>query len=222
MPLVELDQDILDHLKSEVRDFGETPSSVLRRLLGLNRGTAPEIAEPRQPPDPPAIHVDPPPCPPTTAPGHQSSTTRNQAPNADQTAIISPHEVDAARHAIDRFMLILKKLYLWSPERFVAVERVKGRRRIYFSRSVAEVAAAGNAVNPQRIQGTPYFVATNLSNDRKVAIMNEVLTLLQVPFPKRPELIRILNTQNMIHQPIELPPLPETMEEKGAIDDDQI
>jgi hypothetical protein len=35
MPRIEIDQDILDYLRSRVQDFGETPNSVLRRELGL-------------------------------------------------------------------------------------------------------------------------------------------------------------------------------------------
>lgn len=35
-PTIEIDQDVLDYLKSEAEPFVDTPSSVLRRLLDLN------------------------------------------------------------------------------------------------------------------------------------------------------------------------------------------
>jgi len=37
-PLIEIDDDIFEHLKSQAEPFTDTPSTVLRRLLNLNGG----------------------------------------------------------------------------------------------------------------------------------------------------------------------------------------
>ena len=39
-PEIELDQDIFDFLKTKAEPFVDTPSSVLRRLLGLGVATS--------------------------------------------------------------------------------------------------------------------------------------------------------------------------------------
>jgi negative modulator of initiation of replication len=186
MPQVELDQDILDYLKSKIRDFGETPSSVLRRLLPIVR--QPETLRP-----PVVLEIVNAPPPPIDLP-----STGNQF-------FVRPHELSDASTAIKRFMLILERLYRWDPARFASVERVRGTTRIYFSRSCAALEASGNSVNPKKIAGTPYFVATNFSNEKKVEVMRSVLAELGLPLPKRTEILDLMEPQFMPRRAIELP-----------------
>lgn len=141
MPQVDLDQEILDYLKSQVRDFGESPSSVLRKLLGLQGPPIPDATAPRI----------------RTSPGVNHGST-----------------------AISRYLAILSDLYREYPDRFSRVDEVKGRKRIYFSRSSTLIEASGNSVMPERIPETPYFAATNLSDDKKKHILLDVLLKLGV------------------------------------------
>jgi len=199
MPQVDLDQDILDYLKSEIRDFGETPSSVLRRLLPLGR--QPEAILP-----PTAREIDTRPSP------------AIDQPSSGNQLLVSPNELSGANSAIKRFMLILEKLYRWDPARFAAVENVRGTSRIYFSRSCSALDASGNSVNPQSISGTPYFVATNFSNEKKVEVMKSVLVELGLPLPKRTEILALLEPQFMLRRAVEVPHIANGFGDAGDSD----
>lgn len=184
MPQVGLDDDIVDYLKSQVADFGETPSTVLRRLLRL-----PPLVQPGTSPRSPAPPVSPPPVPAGTARAHVT---------------VTPFELSQADTAIDRLMLILSKLYLFYRDRFDRVTRVQGRTRLYFSRSRQELEEAGTSVAPRMIPGTPYFIVTNLSDERKREILEQALSEFGYPLPKRLEIVALLNTANTPHHEIDL------------------
>jgi Mrr restriction endonuclease-like protein/SeqA-like protein len=42
MPVVKVDEEVYDWLRGQVKDFGETPNTVLRRVSGLDRGERPQ------------------------------------------------------------------------------------------------------------------------------------------------------------------------------------
>ena len=79
----------------------------------------------------------------------------------------------------------MSELYDLDPEKFSRVESVKGRKRIYFHKSSVIIEASGNSVMPEKIPSTPYFAATNLSDDKKKRILEEVLLKLGVTLPDR-------------------------------------
>lgn len=186
MPKVDLDDDIVDYLRSQVSDFGETPSTVLRRLLHL-----PPPDRPGAEPQPSAPPVSPTPVDP--------ATSRNRV-------VITPSELTQAETAIERMMLILSKLYLVYREQFDRVTAVRGVRRVYFSRSRNELEQAGTSVAPRIIRGTPYFMVTNLSDDSKREILERVLAELDYPSIKRPQIVALLDIQRVPHQEIDLGP----------------
>jgi negative modulator of initiation of replication len=154
MPKVDLDQDILDHVRSQVRDFGETPSSVLRRLLGLSAG----------------------------------ATNTGLTGEENRPAQSPPRST-----AISRYLGILSDLYREDPDRFGGIEEISGRSRIYFHKDSRVIDESGNSVMPERISGTPYFAATNLSDDKKKRILEDVLVKFGIPFQRRVDLIKKLD-----------------------------
>jgi len=176
MPQTELDQDVLDFIELHAKGFGQTPSSVLRRLLGIS-GQAPVSAHP----NPVSTSVPEIKIRPMTEPDRVERPTR----------ISSRH----AGTAIQRYMSILSDLYQEDPERFEKVESVKRRKRIYFHKSSSVIEESGNSVQPQKIPDTPYYTATNLSDERKKRVLSDVLTVLEVRGELRDEYLRRLSPE---------------------------
>lgn len=174
MSQIELDQDVLDYIRSQVRDFGETPSSVLRRLLGI--------------PQQATLPANPGPLP-TSMPeiGAQQVVPMQQGHHP--RSLRSRH----AGTAIQRYMSILSDLYQDNPVRFSKVESVKGRKRIYFHKSSLVIQGSGNSVNPEKIPNTPYYAATNLSDDKKKRILSDVLKVLGIHGEQRNECLSCLD-----------------------------
>lgn len=175
MPQVDLDQDVLDFIRSQVRDFGETPSSVLRRLLGISGQANIPAQTSRIETLSPEIRTVP-----ATAP---------DAPNRPKET-----RVRHAGTAIQRYMSILSDLYLEDPQRFERVESVKGRKRVYFHKSSLVIESSGNSVNPERIPGTPYYAATNLSDDKKMRILMDVLRVLGIHGEQKSDYLSALDS----------------------------
>jgi len=178
MPQIELDQDVLDYIRSQVRDFGETPSSVLRRLLGIS-GQAPVPAHS----NPVSTSVPEIKIRPMTEPDRVERPTR----------IRSRH----AGTAIQRYMSILSEIYQEDPTRFGKVESVKGRKRIYFHKSSLVIEGSGNSVNPEKIPNTPYYAATNLSDDKKKRILSDVLNVLGIHGEQRIEYLSCMDPEHV-------------------------
>jgi negative regulator of replication initiation len=114
MRKIDIDEDVYRYLVSHTRDFGETPSDVLRRLLGLLPApaeTAPAeepraeqasspAARPAVPPPPPpatpeAAKPPPEPSPKPAAPGHTPPAPSPKSDEPGQTAT-APSEPPAA------------------------------------------------------------------------------------------------------------------------------
>ena len=83
-----------------------------------------------------------------------------------------------ANGAVGRFLAILSWLYKRDAEGFSIVEDIRGRGRIYFSKSVGELEGAGRSVNPKQIPSSPYWVITTTPTDLKQHILGEVMRAL--------------------------------------------
>ncbi len=177
MPNVELDQEILDYIETQAKGFGETPSSVLRRLLGISKqanvAAAPATAEPSSSTLP---------IRPVAQPQHATFPRKNR-----------PHEGTA----IQRYLSILSELYQEDPKLFEKVESVRGRKRIYFHKSSLVIDSSGSSVMPERIPDTPYFAATNLSDDKKKRVLSDVLKALGIHGVQRTECLLILDPEHV-------------------------
>src|SRR5690554_3999296 len=112
MARVEIDDDLFNYLNSKAEGFGESPSTVLRRLLKL---------------DSELLTVKPPSGPPE----HIAVAELEASPLLDHFAL------SQCTSAIDRLKLILSSLFMVHGERFGAVTKIRGRRRKYISNSVA-------------------------------------------------------------------------------------
>ena len=82
--------------------------------------------------------------------------------------------------AIERYMAFLKTLLLNDGNaESTMLNHSRGRHRVQFARTAAEINASGNTTNPRQIPGTRVYALTNLSNESKRSIANELLGSLK-------------------------------------------
>ncbi|MGJ8649487.1 MAG: replication initiation regulator SeqA [Opitutaceae bacterium] len=84
----------------------------------------------------------------------------------------------SSRKAIDRFMFTLTWLYRQQPEDFERVLRIRGRQRVYFSKTEREINASGDSAFPKQIPETPYWVVTNNDTPKKQRMLFDVMITL--------------------------------------------
>jgi negative modulator of initiation of replication len=153
MPTTDIDPDVYDFLRTQVRDFNETVSQVLRRLLTL--------------PPPQAI----------TTPSVQLAPTPPIADTPLKKFLAEPG-FRTLRTITHKYLAILSFVHQQAPERFDAVLTVNGSRRKYFGRSEKEILASGTNTHPKRIPSTNYWAMTNAATRLKREILRRILPIL--------------------------------------------
>lgn len=165
MKNIEIDEELYQHIASNTQYIGESASSILRRLINLPDETASEaVAEPA----------------PVAVEGQTSETV--ETPKAATTTdvdgsvfnYINKEELAMQRGAVGRFLLILAALYRVHNQQFSTVCQIRGRDRLYFAASEAELAASGSSTKPRQIPDSPYWVITNSNTTRKKMMLTEV------------------------------------------------
>jgi negative modulator of initiation of replication len=142
---IEIDDEVFGDLLKNVSDFGETPNSVLRRLLRIGgAGAAP--------------------------------TCNAKLPIQD---FVDSTEFRFAKGVVGRFLVVLSWLYAQNKEAFTVVEGIRGRERLYFSKSAEELERSGRSVNPKKIPSSPYWVITTTPTDLKQEMLSEVMKVLE-------------------------------------------
>lgn len=142
MKTIEIDDEVYLGLLKHVQDFGDTPNSILRRMLAL-QGTTKEASVPR-----PILPIE---------------------------SLLNSAEFRFAKGAVGRFLTILSWLYKQHTGRFPLVEGIRGRGRLYFSKSEKELQAAGRNVNAKQIPGSPYWVITTTPTILKQEMLDGVM-----------------------------------------------
>ncbi len=155
MPIVDIELDVYDFLRKSVRDFRETESVVLRRLLNL---PTPQARKPGSP------------SPPGSPPNRPGGTPFAQ--------FVADLRSKYHRSATDKFLAILRFAYEQDPPGFERVLQVGGRKRKYFARSRQEIERSGTSTHPRQIPGSDYWVMTNADTRQKGDMLREALKLL--------------------------------------------
>lgn len=151
---IDVDDDLYAFIASHTQDIGESASTILRRILGLPEYAAAE----------PVTEIVP-----------EQLTTPAETTNSQRVFdVLNRADLMAQRSAVSRFLHILSMLYRCHPSDFEKVLEVRGRDRIYFSTSEAELIAAGNSTNPKQIPDSPYWVVTNNNSTRKKSMLTQV------------------------------------------------
>lgn len=161
MKQINIDDDIYDFLREQVRDFEETPSTVLRRLLNLNKSGPPLLPTCNSPKAP----LDAPKSP-------------NSALSPDIAQLIERLAGSGYHTVVDRFLDVLSFLCRRNPEGFSKVLEMRGNGRIYFSKSPQEIERSGASTQPKQIPATEYWVVTNNDTQRKKRMLVEVMQRL--------------------------------------------
>ena len=104
MPKIDLDQDVIEFIRSHVADFGETPSTLLRRLLAMKTNQLPTA---------PNLAVS------SSSISDSTKSERNQ----------SATRVVLNGTAIQRYLTILSELYQEDPVRFKKVESITAQKQ---------------------------------------------------------------------------------------------
>lgn len=156
MKKIEIDDELYTFIASHTQHIGESASTILRRLLHL-----------------PAVGA---------APQSQSASREVKAPSQPMSSIgtrtifdvVSPADLASQKGVVGRFLHILSQLQRCHAEDFVRVLDIRGRNRLYFSASEAELSATGNSTNPKQIPDSPYWVVTNNNTTKKKSILTDV------------------------------------------------
>jgi negative modulator of initiation of replication len=192
MRTIELDEDIYAYLCSQTHEFGETPSSILRRLLSLQPLGETEQCSPTRWPEvsdaPPEVGGEAKGSPVAQNDSHSRKdwshihpTSETQQPSRSTSQVsefLQTRAFTSQGHALGRFLALLSWLYQQHGEGFGAVAEVRGRRRIFFARTSKEIELTGSSTKPQPIPGTPWYVATNNSTSMKQRILKKVMARL--------------------------------------------
>jgi hypothetical protein len=81
--------------------------------------------------------------------------------NPNEPFLLDARQLGGATET-ERMMRILTALWSVAPESFeTAAAGIRGHKRVWFSKSSAEIHDSGNSNFCQRIPGSPWFVSTN-------------------------------------------------------------
>lgn len=146
MKTIQIDSEIYTYLLKNALDFGETPSDILRRLLGIASSTTPIVK-------PVPEGVDP----------------------SGLGAHLASMEFRYSKGVVGKFLSILGWIYKNHQSEFSRIENIKGRGRIYFSQDIDTLNQSGKSVNPKQIPGSPYWVITTTPSILKKEILENVM-----------------------------------------------
>ena len=117
-----------------------------------------------------------------TAPAPQVVTqTPSPVPQGKVGELLNDSRLRLERDVVQRFLHILGWLAREHPADFDGVTRIRGRRRLYFSKSAASLEESGASVHPQQIPDTEYWVITNNDTPKKRRMLEDVLQMLRYP-----------------------------------------
>jgi negative modulator of initiation of replication len=157
---IEIDDEIYNFLLHQTNDFGESPSSVLARLLEPSKAGTCDGAKGTP------VSVAKPPSAAVPVANGRISSFLNSA-----TYLVRGN-------VVEKFLSILAWLQKDDPEKFEKVLLLRGRKRLYFAKTADELEASGNSVMPKRIPDSPFWVITNSPTVLKQQIIGEVMRML--------------------------------------------
>lgn len=148
MKTIEIDDELYQYIAGQTQKIGESASEILRRLLlGDTKAEVPATE---------TVVVAP-----------------VGAVNSNIFDLLSKQDLQAESSVVGRFLFILSALARAHKKQFNKVLEIKGRNRLYFGRSAAELSEAGSSTNPKPIPNTEFWVITNSNTTRKKMMLTE-------------------------------------------------
>lgn len=148
MKTIEIDDDIYQHIANHTVEIGESASRILRRLLGIS---------------------------PIIAAGAQPTMATQEH---ELAALLSEPTFSRSTTAVSRMLRIFQAVSEQRPAEFHKVLAIRGRNRIYFAKSEAEILNSGDSTQPRAIDGSGYWVMTNSPTQMKRQMVRDVLKTL--------------------------------------------
>ena len=165
MKNIEIDEELYQHIASNTQYIGESASSILRRLIKLPTENNAEVESAAEPEFVEQIEEEV---------VEEQVNTPTLDVNGSVFNYINKEELAMQRGAVGRFLLILAALYRVHNQQFSTVCNIRGRDRLYFAASEAELAASGSSTKPRQIPDSPFWVITNSNTTRKKMMLTEV------------------------------------------------
>ncbi len=165
MKNIEIDEELYQHIASNTQYIGESASSILRRLIKLPIQNSADIVNAAEPELVENI---------VEAAVEKPVVSVTADVNGSVFNYINKEELAMQRGAVGRFLLILAALYRVHNQQFSTVCNIRGRDRLYFAASEAELAASGSSTKPRQIPESPFWVITNSNTTRKKMMLTEV------------------------------------------------
>jgi len=159
---VYLEDDVYDQVAKLTLESGKSASACMRDLLGMEPQGAPQAR---------------------AGISHSSlipakTTDVGAIPQHELSDVLEEATFRTSTTAVARMLRILQAAHQLKPDSFSKVLSIKGRDRLYFAKSRAEIAKSGKHTQPHAIRGSDYWVMTNSPTPQKQALVRDVLTLL--------------------------------------------
>lgn len=177
MKTIEIDDDLYQYIAGQTLRIGESASDILRRLLpGAPakavaegniavtdaRAELPNVTESSSSPAQTIVaevKTDPKP--------------RSDSKVGNIFDLVTPADLQAEHNIVGRFLYLLSVLARVHKKQFHKVLDIKGRNRLYFGNSAAELNETGSSTNPKQIPNTEFWVITNSNTTRKKMMLTE-------------------------------------------------
>ena len=160
MKTIEIENSVFQALARKAVGFGVTPNDVIKTLLNEESPNA-GLAQPN----------------PSPGPANEPKTDRETHPLA--VLVDSPDYM--RRDCKGRYFAVLQFLYENDKGEFAKLDNYRKGSRVQISTNKDAIEKSGRNTWPQILDGTPYWVLTNLSNYRKRDILDDILRILRYP-----------------------------------------
>lgn len=154
MKTIEIDDELYHYIASQTQQIGESASDILRRLLltEQNSSVSNEVKSTEK---------------------VSETVIESSSSNAKVFDILSKPDLQTEQSVVGRFLVILSALARTHKSTFANVLEIKGRNRVYFAKTAAELMEAGSSTNPKQIPNSDFWVITNSNTTRKKMMLTE-------------------------------------------------
>ena len=148
MKTVQIEDDVYTYIAARTVEIGEPATSILRRLLNIPKQGKPEIGLP------------------TSNPKHELARLLSESTFTRPTT------------AVYRMLRIFQEVFNQRPTDFHKLLEIRGRDRLYFSKTKEEMLKSSKTSQPHEIDGTGFWVMTNSPTYQKRRLVGDVLRML--------------------------------------------
>jgi negative modulator of initiation of replication len=169
MKTIEIEDSVYSALEKRVQRFGEKPNDVIKRILS---------DEHRQK-------------------ANGNGTGASERPTDQKPALLKFVESPEYRRgkAKDRYFNVLRFIYKQNPSQFEKLNGYSKGSRVQISKNVAEIRQSGRHTYPQQLDGTSFWVMTNLSNERKQTLLQDIMQFLGYPQDEIDVVVKTITTR---------------------------